>query len=260
MTHAQLYTTQLQAGLGMIAETRTLLELWQPGMSNTDLQQESLNSGHFPNITARRLRNIVSECFATRYLVDDGRPARHLKQLLGTLSSTELSQLMLLYTSRANPILRDFIAEVYWSSYEGGLPELSSEDARRFVERAIDDGKTSKRWSETTVRRMSAYLTGCCADFGLLESGTRSVRRLLPFRILPGIVTYLAYDLHFAGFGDNALLSHQDWALFGLEAREVMNELQRTSRQGNLIVQAAGDIVRISWLKHDMNEVLDVLT
>ncbi len=45
---------------------------------------------------------------------------------------------------------------------------------RAFVERGIDDGKTVKRWSETTVRRVSAYLTGCCADYGMLERGLRS--------------------------------------------------------------------------------------
>ena len=55
---------------------------------------------------------------------------------------------MLVFTSRANPILSDFIREVYWPRYAGGYTEVSNEDARVFVERAIDDGKTAKRWSE----------------------------------------------------------------------------------------------------------------
>jgi hypothetical protein len=53
------YTTQLQAGLGLVNETKTLLDLWSPGMSATQLHQVALESGRFPTVTARRLRNIV---------------------------------------------------------------------------------------------------------------------------------------------------------------------------------------------------------
>ena len=55
------YTTQLQAGLGLVNETQLLLGIWQQGMSTTDLFQTALDSGEFPNVTARRLRNIIAE-------------------------------------------------------------------------------------------------------------------------------------------------------------------------------------------------------
>jgi hypothetical protein len=64
------YTTQLQAGLGLIPETGRLLDMWQPGMSGQDLLRVALDVGAFPTISARRLRNIVIEAFAPRYLVD----------------------------------------------------------------------------------------------------------------------------------------------------------------------------------------------
>ena len=81
MNNGKLYTTQLQAGLGVIDETRMILDLWQPGMKASALYQTALDSGCFPNVTARRLRNIVAECFAPRYLVNDGSPAALLKDL-----------------------------------------------------------------------------------------------------------------------------------------------------------------------------------
>ena len=68
MTDNKPYTTQLQAGLGLVNETKTFLELWSPGMSANQLYQVALESGRFPTVTARRLRNIVVECFAPRYL------------------------------------------------------------------------------------------------------------------------------------------------------------------------------------------------
>jgi hypothetical protein len=159
------YTTQLQAGLGLIDETRTLLDLWTVGMSANQLHQVALASGRFPTVTPRRLRNIVVECFAPRYLVAGGTPAMHLKRLAPTISTVDLTQFLLVFTSRANPILADFVRQVYWARYAGGHTRITNDDARVFVECGIDDGKTSKRWSETTIRRVAAYLTGCCADY-----------------------------------------------------------------------------------------------
>lgn len=254
------YTSQLGAGLGLVDETKTLLGLWSPGMSVSQLHQVALGSGRFPTVTARRLRNIVVECFAPRYLVADGAPAAHLKRLSATISTADLTQLMLVFTSRANSILGDFIRQVYWARYAGGYTQITNSDARMFVERAIDDGLTTKRWSESMVQNVSGYLTGCCADYGMLERGRRTSRRILSFRISPVVAAYLAYELHFSGVGDNALLTHEDWQLFGLAREDVLEELKRLSLKGLLIVQAAGDVIRISWKQQDMEALCDVLT
>lgn len=253
------YTTQLQAGLGLVDETKTLLELWTPGTTAIRLYERALESGRFPTVAARRLRNIVLECFAPRYLTDGGVAASHLKRLVGRIATNDLTQLLLVFTSRANPILGDFVRQVYWARYAGGYTQVTSDDARAFVERGIDDGRTLKRWSETTVRRVSAYLTGCCADYGLLERGLRSSRRILPMRMSPVAAAYLAYELHLSGVGDNALLAHADWKLFGLEREDVLEEIKRLSLKGWLIVQAAGDTIRISWKYQDMEALCDVL-
>ncbi len=254
------YTTQLQAGLGLVNETKSLLDLWSPGMSANQLHQVALESGRFPTVTARRLRNVVVECFAPRYLVAGGTPAIHLKLLSTSISTADLTELMLVFTSRANRILGDFVRNVYWARYAGGYTQITNDDARVFVNRGIDDGKTVKRWSETTVRRVAAYLTGCCADYGMLERGTRSTRRILPFRASPTVAAYLAYELHFAGVSDNALLTHEDWQLFGLARADVLEEIKRLSLKGLLIVQVAGDVIRISWKQPNMEALCDVLT
>ncbi len=260
MAENKPYTTQLGAGLGLVNETKTLLDLWSPGMSAAQLHQAALESGRFPTVTARRLRNIVAECFAPRYLVSGGAPAAHLKRLSAQWSTADLTQIMLIFTSRANPIFGDFVRYVYWARYAGGYSQITNDDARAFVERGIDDGKTVKRWSETMVRRVSAYLTGCCADYGMLERGQKTSRRIIPFRISPLVAAYLAYELHFSGIGDNALLTHEDWQLFGLAREDVLEEIKRLSLKGLLIVQAAGDVVRISWKRQDMEALCDVLT
>jgi hypothetical protein len=254
-----IYNIQLSAGLGLLDETRSLLDLWEPGMSASALYEAALASGRFPTITARRLLNIVKACFAPRYLANGGNPAAHLKNLKNRMPTSELNPFFLLFTCRANAILNDFVREIYWERYASGFSEISNLDAVKFVRRAIDDGKTQKRWADNTIKNVAGHLTGCCADYGLLEKGHKTVRRILPFRISPSMAGYLAYDLHFAGLGDNAVLSHPDWQLFGLAVDDVREELKRLALKGYFILQSAGDVTRISWKHKTMEELCDVL-
>lgn len=127
------YTTQLGAGLGLVIETKTLLELWSPGMSANQLHQLALESGRFPTVTARRLRNIVVECFAPRYLSAHANAAKNLKLLAPAISTDDLTQLMLIFTSRATPIFGDFVRQVFWPRYAGGYPFLQQRPSQGWV-------------------------------------------------------------------------------------------------------------------------------
>ena len=102
---------------------------------------------------------------------------------------------------------------------------------------------------------MATYLTGACADFGLLERGARSARKILPYRIECRVAIVLAYDLHFAGLGDNRVVAHPDWTLFGLDRSDVVDELKRASLKGVLIVQTAAAATRIAWRFKNMKEL-----
>ncbi len=249
-----MYTTQLQAGQGLVDETRALLKLWQPGMTGQQLFQAALSSGLFTNITARRLRNIVAECFAPRYLASDGRPASSLKTIQDHVTLPELKDLLLVFTCRANEILGDFLCDVYWPRYAGGYMELTKEDAERFVRRAIDDGKTVKRWSESTIRRVSAYVLGCCGDYGLLSAASAGKRRVQSVYLTPLVIAYIAHDLHFSGVNDSALLSRDEWSWFGMGAAEVLDGLKQVALRGWIIVQSAADLTQISWRFKSMEE------
>jgi hypothetical protein len=166
---------------------------------------------------------------------------------------------MFLFTCRAHTILADFVREVYWPAYAAGRNTLDNEEAQLFVNRANQDGKTTTPWSDSTIRRAAGYLTGCCADFGLLERGHRRVRHILPYRLEPRVATILAYDLHFAGQGDNRVIAHADWALFGLDAADVLAELKRMALNGLVIVQTAGSVIRVGWQYKTIGEMIDAV-
>ena len=257
MTHALKYTTQLQAGLGLVPETLKLLAVWKPGMGGQDLLRAALASGEFPTLAARRLRNIVIEAFCPRYLIDGGAPVRLLRLISGRLSKEEFRSVCFLLTCRANRILADFVRQVYWARYAAGGISVSKEDSLNFVSSAVSDGRTTSRWSDATVIRVARYLLGACADFGLLGVMKAGARSITTFRITPNVASILAHDLHFKRLGDNALLRSPDWGLFGLEAEDALGELKRLSLRGELIVQSAGGITQVSWKHKSMEEVAD---
>lgn len=254
------YDTNLAMGLGLIEETKLLLQVWSPQTSVVDLYQKVLSSGLLSDVSAYRLRNIIVRCFANRFLIRDDKPAIYLKRMVAAMTPSEICQLFFIYTCRANPVLADFVREVYWPAYESAAEVVTKERAEEFIRRAIDGGKTPSRWAEGQIQRMGRYLMGCCSDFGMLGKAASHGRRIISFRIEQSTAAYLAYELHFAGVGDNALLIHKDWQLFGLAREDVLEEIKRLSLKGLLIVQAAGDVIRISWKQQDMEALCDVLT
>lgn len=258
MARPQYYTTQLQAGAGLVEETKLLLSLYEPGMEPQSLLARALESGLFPRVTARRLRNVVIECFAPRYLREPDA-AWMLKRLAEHVSRAELLQLLLLYTARANLVVSDFVTQLYWPRYASGREGLTSEDTKAFILDGIRGGRTQKPWSDSTIRRMCNYLLSCCADYELLTKNIRGPRKIQALRVQDRVAAYLAYDLKFQGLADNQIVAHEDWQLLGLQPNDGRDVLKRLSLQGYLILQAAGDVVHIGWTYKTKGELIDVL-
>ena len=125
---------------------------------------------------------------------------------------------------------------------------------------ALREGKTQKPWADSVIKRVSSYIIGCCADYNLLSSSRSSKRTIQPVRIQPTTSLYLAYWLHLNGLGDNSIINHETWKLFGMEPVDVRDELKKLAKNNWLIVQSAGDVTRISWQFKTMEEVIDVIT
>jgi hypothetical protein len=136
------YTTQLQAGLGMVAETLALLRVWEPGMIPSRLAERAVQAGVFSRATARRARNLATEMFAPRFLAHEGLAAERMQVLVAHQVPPEsISQICFLYTARAQRIFADFVTEVFWPRYHAGAGTLSRKDAEAFVRRAMDAGR-----------------------------------------------------------------------------------------------------------------------
>lgn len=251
------YTTVLAKGQGMVRETITLLNSWQPGMPLTELKRTVREEGLLGRATALRVNDIVGRVFAVRYLCDDGRPAQNLKLLIEAgIPPAKLLQILFLYTARVNPVLHDFVVDLYWKKYAAGSHVITRQDAMDFLHAAQESGRTGGGWSESMMIRMGRYLTGCLTDFQLAGEDRNGRRDLLPFSITPLTALYLAHEIHFAGYSDDSVIDHDDWRLFGLHRPDVVQELRRLASKGHFIVQYAGDLLRVSWNFKNMEEAL----
>jgi len=259
MTRKRKYTTELSKGQGAIPEMLAVLDVWKPGMKAVDLKQTVLDSGVIARATALRVKDIVGRVFTSRFLIDGDQPAINTKRLLqGGLRPSQLTQIFLIYTCRAHDILHDFICEVYWPKYSTGATYIQRKDALDFIEVSATMGIISPRWSDTTMLRVARYLTGCLTDFGLAGNDKAGKRELIPFMISPLTALYLTHEIHFTGANDNTILEHPDWKIFGLEAQDVINELQWIANP-HFIPQYSGDLLRVSWKYKTMEEALDAI-
>ena len=259
MTRKRKYTTELSKGQGAIPEMLVVLDVWEPGIKVVDLKQKVLETGAITRATAIRVKDIVGRVFSSRFLKDGAKPASNVKKLIqGALRSSQLTQIFLIYTCRANDILHDFICDVYWSKYGAGSTYITRQDALDFLEASTTLGIISPRWSDTTMLRVARYLTGCLTDFGMAGDDRGGKRELLPFTITPLTALYLTHEIHFSGAIGSIILEHPDWKLFGLESQDVVNELQRVANP-HFIPQYSGDLLRISWKYKTMEEALDAI-
>ena len=261
MTAQLHYTTNLSKAQGMVPETLELLELWEPGLSLGELKSRVRAIGALGKATQVRVDDVVGRSFAQRYLVQDGKPALWLRHLhLHHAQRGLLRQLFLVYTARANLILHDFIGEVFWLKDSAKAGEVTKQDARDFIEKAVSRGALEKRWSDSMVERVARYLLGTLVDFELIVANQFGQRQIRPLFILPETAVFLAYELHFAGLEDYAVARHRDWGLFGLMVADVITLLEKAATQGHLFVQHSGALLRVEWKYQSMEEMLDALT
>jgi hypothetical protein len=252
------YDTNLSKGAGLIDETLMLLSVYEPGIEKEDFYQKVVQYDLLSKSTENRVHDIVKRVFFKRYWRDDDLDVPYfLKKLREEhVSLNVLKQILLVYTCRINPILKDFIEQKYFALKAKGYDRIKSEDYQEFIKTAIKDGHIDPPWSDNMVVKVGRYINAALADFGLVDKQ----KNFLPFQIYEETAFFLAHELHFRGLTDNQMLHHPDWQIFGLKPDDIVNVLNRISWQGHFIVQYSGELLKISWKYDSMENSIDGLT
>ena len=255
------YSTALAMSQGIVGYCQTLFELWQEGVSTNAFFEQVRQANLLNTDSERRLRNIVIEGFASRFLREPFLAAAPTLKLLLTQSTNSAlkTQLILLYALRQHGIFFDFLAEEYWPGVRAGARSFRSADLARLIDRGLVTGKLTVNWSDSVRKRVSSYVLGITSDFGLLGNKPAGNRPVLHWSLDEGLALYLAYDLHFLGLSDDEVARSDEWSALGLRREDVTLFLHRLQNRGHLIVQDTGALCRIEWKYPTRQELAHVL-
>lgn len=257
---ASTYSTELIKVAGLISESIELLRIWTPGMRSSELRDAALRAGTLAKESSDRVWVIARYGFGLRYLGEEQRPARLLKRLVESGAPVALlRQLFSMYTARINGLFADVAGEYYWELNARGVHELTSEMLETFIRSRFGSAKVPRPWSDGGTKRVASGLLKTIVDYGYAAQGRDVVRLMTPPRILPETACFIAYEARERGIPDSSVITDTAFALFGLNRQMALDELLNVSGQYGLIVQSAGDLVRISYKYETMEDFLDAL-
>jgi hypothetical protein len=250
------YNSDLLKGTGLIHETLLLLDIYTPGISKKKFLEEVMESNVLVKNHNNRIKDIVEHIFYRRYVNFGESVVMSLKYLREKHIGLEvISQVLLVYTCRKNLILSDFVSTIYQKYIQKGASELPQQAAKEFVEESIKNGNIERPWADSTKRKVAEHINACMIDFKL----TDRQKKILPLFLSDTVANYLAHELHFKGYSDEAIAKAEDWSLFGYDRYDTIRHLERLAIQGHFIFQNSGDLIRITWQYHNMKELIDAI-
>ena len=248
------YNSDLLKGTGLIQETIQLIDYYEPGISKQDFTAKVLDFNTLGKAHENRIKDIVHHVFYRRYFIDGEETVLELQTLRSKYISLEqLSHILLMITAKANPILFDFIVEVYHKEKKKGEQYLPSKSALEFIELAIKEGRIERSWAKSTKQKVSEHMIASLIDFKLIDRS----KLLLPQFIDDFVFNYWLHKLHFSGVADNNLMAHPDWQLWGIEPQEWIFIVNRLSYKGFFVFQYSGELMQITWNYKSMKEFIN---
>jgi len=254
------YTARAIKATGLVEETKALLRAWRPGESTADLRRRAREEALLGKATASRSDDVVAHAFNQRFLGGQRPVAPFLKRLLERRGAGRwFVDLCLLYTARADVVLRDAITAYVAMRRSTGRDYIDTPSLVRFLEDQEAAGRMRHPWNSNVKESVAQHVLRQMTEFGLAGANRRGIRELLPFEPTDLAISWLAYDLHFGGCSDLAVLSHPDWQIWTIDESHVRDRMTRLAGPSIWEFQAAGNVAQITWACRGVEETLDVL-
>ena len=250
--------TSLIKGTASLDELRALFLSWRPGEAPVDFAKRIRAEGILVKQTAQRADDLVLRVFRPWFLMPDTTAVERLQKIFRkNVDWHVLNELILLYKSRAEAVLFDYLIKSFWVQFQEGALYLRMVDVENFLNEARETGFIENEWSSYTQTRLAYGLLRVVKEVGFVKEEKRELYSFITYRVSNFFANYLAYDLHLAGLSDQAIVEHPDWRLFGLNRSQVLQKLSDLGDQSGIVMQQAGSVVRVTWLYKSMDEVID---
>jgi hypothetical protein len=257
-TRRSYTSTGLIKGTATLDELSTLFLQWNEKESPVLYAKRVLSEGILTKSTSKRVEDLILRVFNPWFLQPTARAARTMKKLVQASAERQvLKEIIFLYKARTEKVLYDYVIERFWNAYDEGFLYLQTVDIEEFLHLAQHEGRVEHSWSSSTQNRLAIGILGAIKEVGFLREEKRYLYTYSPLEIISFTVAYLAYDLHFSGQTDVSLTEHLDWRLFGMNRARVLERLSELDERGGMVVQQAGSVIRVTWLYHSLDEVIN---
>lgn len=257
VTKNKKYTAALAKIRALIPETIKVFQVYESNMKFDELEKIVLDKGILAPLSTKRVTDLMRQAIKKRFFSDDSLP-QTIKALI-RVPKRELDQILYVHAARSDDFLKDIIIEEYYQIVEDRKNEITKNDIKIFLSEAVRKGNLPKLWNDNMIEYVLQGLFQTMVEFGLIKKGIGDKRELQKFSPEKKVLLYLAYDLHFSGLSDQAVVMHEDWKLFMLNENKVHEALKDMSYEQHLIYQYSGDILQITWLYKYMDEVIDAI-
>lgn len=246
------YNSNLLKGTGAINDTIALLTICDENTTKESLLKFVLDNNFLSNSTEKRAKDVVLKVFYNRYMQNNPQVPCWLKRTRDKgLMISQLSQILYVYTLRANAILYDYVTEVLNPAKKSGATFIEKDTVDDFIHKSVENGTLD--WSPISQIRMAQHMRGTLVDFFVLDRENN----ILPYEATDFTILYLLHELHFEGLSDMAIWDCEDWALFNMDRYQVLQRIMDLSLKGGFIAQTSGDLLTISWNYNSMEEMID---
>src|SRR5262249_26305127 len=128
--------------------------------------------------------------------------------------STALERLLYFHSARSDQLLHDTVTKMLIPMQARGLIGVNVNDLARPLAEWMDEGKTSGRWSASTITRIAQGLLSALRDFGVLQGAVN--KKIAPAYFPIESFAYVVFYLKQRQPSGAKLIGSPDWKLFFL--------------------------------------------
>lgn len=227
----------------MIEETYAVFAAWDFARSKRANLDRLRDENYIGARTATWLRD-VAKVLNRRY-EPEGRD-RALVVLAKNGCDLEVwKPLLLWHITRDEFLLRDFLQNWLFSSYEAGVFRVRPEELYAHLRNIRKRGGTTEHaWSDTTLKRVAAGLMKMAADFGVLRGSV--AKEFASYHLPERSFVYLLHAIREEKRSPRKVIDAPDWRMFLMRPSDVEHELLRLHQFRKLDYQVAGSLVQLT--------------
>lgn len=250
------YTSRIIKAGALIGDTKTLLAQWDLDAS----VDENLSRVRHENIFGKASRSRVEDIlgiFRHRYMSEPAVTKALVTLVRNKFSGAALERILFFHAAAADQLLHDVVTEVLAPMQEQGHAHVTVVDLNRALKKWVEEGKTTSRWSESTVEHAVRGLMSTLRDFGVLQGAVN--KKIAPSYLPVEAFAYIMFYLKQHQPSGAKLIELPDWKLFFLN-REAVERFLFEAHQRNLLeYHVAGSVTRLTFPAASLEEYANVL-